>query len=485
MHTPRAVQGSCPKHAGRPFVEAAGELASVARTFLAGPKEITVLSMVGKPEQASNARRSRVLTFLALNPSTFALLAAIFLVTAATELWSPLVPEYLKALQREALSFHPRLILLIGAYGFLRDGLEAVNYFVGGGIGVWINTRRALIAFNLLPLVGLALLSLVPSWVGVFLAVPFIFVWDSLAGPALVSVVGESVPPQRRTMAFSMQSIFKRVSRIFVYSISGFMVWSFGRIDGFRMAVVLAVLFVLAAVLLQIRYQRTASRDARVMIHRPFALLRSFDPQLKRLLLSDIFSRWAEGLAGPFVILFCVPLLAEQAAHGTALYQSVMLNIQAATCIVLYLVIGPLASREGLAKKPFIGLTFLFFALFPVSVVVLGPAIGFWGLALAFVVGGLREIGEPARKAMVADLVPPDVRTQAIGLYWSTRGLAVMAASPVGAVLWILGEHWGSGFGPYATFLSAGALGLLGALFFFIRFGRARPHDGTPPGARG
>jgi MFS family permease len=440
--------------------------------------------MIEKPTTASSGRGLRVLDFLALNPSTLALLGAIFLVTAATELWSPLVPEYLKALQREALSFSPRLILLIGAYGFLRDALEAVNYFVGGGIGAWFNTRRALIAFNLLPLIGLCLLALMPSWIGVLLAIPFIFVWDSIAGPAVVAVVGESVPPGRRTMAFSMQSIFKRVSRIFVYSLSGLIVWTFGRVEGFRLAVGLAVLFVLSAAFLQFRYQRTAARDARVMIHRPFTLLASFDPQLKRLLISDIFSRWAEGMAGPFVILFCVPLLAEQAATGTAIYQSVMLNIQAATCIVLYLVIGPLASREGLAKKPFIGLTFVFFALFPISVVVLGPMIGFWGLALAFLVGGFREIGEPARKAMVADLVPRESRTQAIGLYWSVRGLAVMAAAPVGAVLWVVGERWRAGFGPYTTFLSAGALGVLGAVFFFMYFGRGVPRGDRRPSAR-
>ncbi len=207
-------------------------------------------------------------------------------------------------------------------------------------------------------------------------------------------------------------------------------------------------------------------------IHRPLELLRRFPRDLKRLLEADVFARWAEGLAGPFIILYCVPLLADSPAVGAARYQSMLLNIQAAVNVALYLLIGPLASRAGLAKKPYIGLTFLFFALFPISIAVLGPAARATGLALAFVVGGFREIGEPARKAMIADLVPPDVRTQAIGLYWSVRSAAVMLASPVGAVAWIVGDLVQPGMGPLVTFGLAGAVGLIGAGAFFVRFGR-------------
>jgi MFS family permease len=246
-----------------------------------------------------------------------------------------------------------------------------------------------------------------------------------------------------------------------------------GRINGVRADAIIAIGLVLVAGAVQYRFMRTASRDKVMALQRPRHLLRRFSPDLKRLLAADVFARWAEGLAGPLIILYCVPILAENHEKGTALYQSLLLNIQAVTNIVLYVMIGPLASREGLAKKPYIGLTFLFFALFPVSLILLGQTLGALGLAAAFVIGGLREIGEPARKAMVADLVPPDVRTQAIGLYWSVRSLAVMWASPVGAVLWVLGDRWRAGFGPILAFGAAGAVGLIGVVVFFAKFGRA------------
>jgi len=409
--------------------------------------------------------------WLGLNSSTIALLATIFLVTASTELWSPLVPEYLKALRSRALAGSTLTVLLIGLYGLYRDGLEAVNYYAGGAVSGRFNTRRSLLLFNLLPFVGLVILFLWDSWIAVFVAIPFVFVWDSIAAPAIITVVGDSIPPSRRTMAFSLQAICRRASRIVAYCISGQLVHWLGQINGVRANAAVAVLFVLVAVIVQACFMRTASRDAAPAMHQPRLLLRRFHPELKRLLAADICARWAEGLAGPFIILYCVPILAVDAATGTARYAQILLTIQAVTNIVLYVVIGPLASREGLAKKPYIGLTFLFFALFPLSLLAAGP-LGLAGLALAFVIGGLREIGEPARKAMIADLVPSEVKTQAIGLYWSVRSAAVMGASPVGALLWIIGDRLHPGFGPNLTFTAAGLVGLAGAAAFFARFGR-------------
>lgn len=411
--------------------------------------------------------------WLGLNASTMALLATILLITASTELWSPLLPEYLRALKDPARVGDPWFLLLIGAYGFYRDGLEAINYYAGGAMGAWLNTRRALLLFNLLPLVGLGVLLAWQSPVAVFLAIPFICIWDSIAGPATITVVGDAIPPDRRTMAFSLQAIFRRVSRIIANSLSGLLVWHLGRKAGIRADVAISIVLILLAAAVQYRFMKTASRDTSAVMHRPRRLLSRFPADLKRLLAADIFARWAEGLAGPFVILYCVPLLASDLATGTALYQSLLLNIQAVTNIILYLAIGPLASRAGLAKKPWIGLTFVFFALFPVSLAILGPAAGVAGLALAFVFGGMREIGEPARKAMIADLVPPDVKTQAIGLYWSIRSIAVMWASPVGAMAWIFGDRIQPGAGPLLMFGLAGAVGLIGAAVFFLRFGKS------------
>lgn len=414
-----------------------------------------------------------VAQWLALNPATLALLATILLVTAATELWSPLVPEFIKALRDKVVAGDKYLLLIVGAYGCYRDLLEAVNYFLGGWLAGHLDTRRALVIFNLLPLVGLAILGATPTWIGVFIAIPFVFVWDSIAGPAVITVVGLSVPPERRTMAFSLQAIFRRISRIVANSLAALLVWHFGRVSGVQAAVWLALILLLVAAVIQFRFQSITSRDRQSVLRNPIRLLRQFDPELRKLLLADIGARWAEGIARELVVLYCIPILATNRDDGAALYASVLLTTQWVTSLLSYAVVGPLASREGFAKKPYIGMTFVFFSIFPISLVLLGSTLGFFGLALAFVMGGLREFGEPARKAMIADLVAADVRTQSIGLYWSARSIAVTPAPLFGAVLWMLGDHLSPAHGPWFAFGAAGVIGIVSALVFMANFGKS------------
>ena len=95
--------------------------------------------------------------------------------------------------------------------------------------------------------------------------------------------------------------------------------------------------------------------------------------------------------------------------------------------------------------------TFAFFALFPLSLVAL-PAE--W-LFLAFAVAGLREIGEPARKARIVDLAEEAHRGRVVGLYYLLRGLAAIPAPLLGGLLWQYGYGW-----PFVVGGLASALGL-------------------------
>ena len=46
------------------------------------------------------------------------------------------------------------------------------------------------------------------------------------------------------------------------------------------------------------------------------------------------------------------------------------------------------------------------------------------GLVVTYIVNGLRELGEPARKALISGGFPPNVRARAVGLYWGLRSFA-------------------------------------------------------------
>jgi MFS family permease len=116
------------------------------------------------------------------------------------------------------------------------------------------------------------------------------------------------------------------------------------------------------------------------------------------------------------------------------------------TSMLVYLSAGRIADRVG--RKPFVIATFACFALFPLAVVM---ASGFGSLVAAFVAGGLREIGEPSRKAMIVDFAESHLRARTVGLYYLIRGLAVTPAAAVGGALWKLA--------PEAPFLVAGPSG--------------------------
>ena len=97
------------------------------------------------------------------------------------------------------------------------------------------------------------------------------------------------------------------------------------------------------------------------------------------------------------------------------------------------------------------------FTCFPLAVV---AAHSFVGLVLAFVVSGLREIGEPARKALILEFVRPEVRARGVGLYYLIRSLAIAPAATIGGVLW--------GVSPGLPFLMAGGIGLVGTVLFAL-----------------
>jgi len=132
-----------------------------------------------------------------------------------------------------------------------------------------------------------------------------------------------------------------------------------------------------------------------------------------------------------------------------------LVAIQALTAIAVYIPAARIARRTG--KKPFVIATFLAFALFPLAVV---AARGFAWLAVAFVVGGLREVGEPARKALIVDLARPSLRARVVGLYYLCRSVAIAPAAFVGGLLWRVT--------PALPFHVAAVFGFVGALLFLL-----------------
>jgi MFS family permease len=127
-----------------------------------------------------------------------------------------------------------------------------------------------------------------------------------------------------------------------------------------------------------------------------------------------------------------------------------------ATAVLIYIPVDWLADRGS--KKPFIFMTFVLFTCFPLLLMFCQSIE--W-LIPAFVVRGLKEFGEPTRKALIVELAPAAHKAGMFGLYYLIRDIVVSVAAFGGAFLWELS--------PQANFLGAFGFGVLGTVFYAVR----------------
>jgi len=124
----------------------------------------------------------------------------------------------------------------------------------------------------------------------------------------------------------------------------------------------------------------------------------------------------------------------------------------------VYIPVAYLADRS--TKKPLVVTTFAFFTIFPLILLI---SQSFWMMVIAFIIRGLKEFGEPTRKALIMDLAPEGRKAATFGLYYLIRDIIVSVAAFGGAFLWMIS--------PSTNFLIAFGFGILGTIYFAL-FGR-------------
>jgi MFS family permease len=362
----------------------------------------------------------------------------MFLLGCGENLWRRFLPKYLQSLGAP--------ITAIGAFGTAEDFLDGIYQYPGGWIADRYGRRFALIAFTALAGVGYAAYWWLPTWQFAFVGLALVMAWDSMASPTLFAVVGDALPKAKRAMGFTVQSILRRIPIVIAPTLGGVAVAAYGIRDGVRLGLLVSIVMagITIAVASRVRIPIVADQEPITVRH----VWRSFPTSLRWLLLSDVFIRTCDGLVDVFLVLYAINILGISAPSF-----GVLIAIQALTTILVQVPAAHFAERAG--KKPFVTATFVAFALFPIAIV-LSRGLG-W-LVAAFVVGGLRELGEPARKALIVDFASPSLRGRVVGLYYFCRSLAIAPAAFAGGLLWRVT--------PTLPFYVAGAIGLGGVIAF-------------------
>jgi predicted MFS family arabinose efflux permease len=380
------------------------------RLILSNPQLIYI-----RRDYDDNARQA--LRTLPVDRNTKVLAASLFALAMGEELWQAYMPAYLTALGASGI--------VVGLYGSSKDLLDSLYQVPGGLLTDRLGRRRALLIFTALAGAGYAIYAVAPSWPFVMVGLIAVMAWKAGAFPTTFAVIGDALPPGRRGTAFAIQSVLVRVPRVVSAPLGGLAIAAMGLLAGIRATCAITAMIAVCIWCLQYGWIRERSIVAEPTTPRlpPHGRLPS---ALRRLLAADCVVRIGEGLAASFIVLYVTEVRGVSVAFFGVLYA-----VQQSIAIAFYLPGGRLADLAG--RRWVIAMTFLFFAAFPVAV---RSAATDAQLVLAFVIGGLKEIGEPARKSLIVDLAPTDRRGSTVGVYYAIRNALVVPAGLMGGLLW-------------------------------------------------
>ena len=302
-------------------------------------------------------RLAAIRSFLGLQRSTVGLLFMVVLLGMGERMAERFLPIYLMALGGGALS--------IGLLNGMDNLLSALYSFPGGYLSDRIGAKRSLLLFNLVAMLGFAIVILVPTWEAVLVGAVFFLSWSAISLPATLSLIHRVLPAEKRTMGVSMHSLVRRIPMALGPVVGGCASACGANKKAF-------------AWLLSLRWCwppggglpaetdrgtqciQSASTCALSPEKNPFKLIGQMSPDLRGLLVTDILVRFCEQIPYAFVVVWCMKTIT---APVSALQFGLLTTIEMATAVLVYIPVAYLADRS--AKKPFVAATFAFFTLFP------------------------------------------------------------------------------------------------------------------------
>ncbi|HOJ32968.1 MAG TPA: MFS transporter [Candidatus Hydrogenedentes bacterium] len=390
------------------------------------------------------------LEFFALRRSMFGILTMAVLIGMGEKMAERFLPVYLLALGSGEI--------LVGALNGLDNLLSALYSFPGGYLAERLGSKRALFLFNCLAVLGFLIVILIPHWAAVFAGSVFFLSWTAISLPATMDIVAKSLPKTKRTMGVSMHSLVRRIPMALGPVVGGVFIVTWGEIAGVRAAFGCALVMAVVAMIFQ---QLFIEDDRKINIDKKEessqlgfrGLWRAMTPSLRQLLVADILIRYCEQIPYAFIAIWCMKTIShpvDGVEFGT------LTAIEMVTAMLVYIPVAYLADKSR--KKPFVVMTFVFFTAFPA---VLFFCHSFLWLIPAFVLRGLKEFGEPTRKALIMDLAPEGHKAGMFGLYYLVRDVVVSVSAFLSGFLWQQG--------PAVNFGTAFAFGLIGTLWFALK----------------
>ena len=376
-----------------------------------------------------------------LNASILSMLGMVVLIGMGEKMGERFLPIYILAIGGSTYA--------VGALNAIDNFLSAIYSYIGGILSDRFGYKNTLMGVSLLSIFGFLIVIVFPSWQAVLIGSLFFISWTALSLPAILSLIATTLKESKQTMGVSIHSLVRRIPMALGPVLGGVIIELYGIVLGARIAFGIALVFALVAIVFIKMFVIETSDRTPIDLKAGFTRM---SKPLRILLISDILIRFAEQIPYAFVVVYVMNTLSN-----SPITFSVLTLIEMLTAMFIYIPVALLSER--VSSKTIVSITFFFFAIFPI---VLSLSNSIWMLYIAFIIRGLKEFGEPTRKALIVRLSDPDIKASAYGTYYLIRDVVVSIAALFSAVLWNVS--------PYLNFGLASFFGFIG-LFIFIRYG--------------
>ena len=344
------------------------------------------------------------------------------------------IPETYYALYVEGLGGTAATVGIIGSASFV--ALAAVQ-FPGGYLADKFGRRWLVSSMTFGVAFSYLFYALAPTWHLILLGAIF----QSLClvyQPALIAMIQDGVPPERRGMGFSIINLISNASTTPGPLIAAFLFLTFGLIDGVRIAYMILFVLFLGAAIIRLRLTETITQPQKVSRGE---ILRAYPSALRdglqawrrvprsmvSLFLVGVLGRFSSAMIFPYMVLYAVGEL------GIAEVQwSLVLTLLFVANIATALPAGKLIDKVG-RKKSFLLAQLIFFPA--VLLFVYGDPTR---LFLALPLFGLgRILSFSSYMSLQADLVPQSLRGKIIGSGQFFNYALMAAGTLIGGFLYV------------------------------------------------
>ena len=320
--------------------------------------------------------------------------------------------------------------VFIGIMTSVSSIIQCIFLFLGGFIADYHGRRRIIVLTAFYGTFFPLFYAMIPDW-RIFAMLSVIAVIGVLSSPASHAIVADSVPPKSRAVGIASLQVVSSLPATVSPLIGGWLIQTYGLIDGFRLACIYVAVTALASALILFLFLKetlnmgTAKKSSNLDLGTFTNSFKFSDPlstSLKALMLSYALIILANGAVGQYYILYVYRVIGL-----TPLEWGAIVSMQLLLANILKIPGGWLSDRFG--KKKMMTISVLTCApctvLFTLSTTFVQVSI----VALLLVLTGTYYA--PVYEALQADLTPRDLRGRVTALW----GIASTISLALGALL--------------------------------------------------